>query len=96
MIRVSQIFNQIVGIVAVNSTILVLSLAFWLLVGLTIHTVDYLNGKLRIASDRIAVSDSYSNNKKIYRGWSKYLHFARTAIRVSQEEEYTGSDGTFS
>ena len=96
VVRVEQIFAQIVGIIAVNSTILVLSLAFWLLVGLTIHTVDYLNGKLKYSSDRIPASDTYLGNSKIYRGLDKYLHFARTGIRVSQEEEYRGSDGTFS
>ena len=89
VIRIEQIFNQIVGIIVVNSTTLVLSLAFWLIVGFIIYTVDYLNGKLKIQRDR-------TPDSKIYRGFHKYLHFARTAIRVSPEEESRGSDGTFS
>ena len=96
VVRIEQIFNQIVGVIAVNSTILVLSLAFWSIVGLTIYTVDYLNGKLKVPSDRTSDTDTHSSNSKIYRGFDKYLHFARTAIRVSQEEESKGSDGTFS
>ena len=96
VVRVEQIFNQIVAIIAVNSTILVLSLAFWLVVGLAIHTVDYLNGRLKDSSDRASDSNIYSNNSKIYRGFGKYLYFARTAIRVSQEEESKGSDCSFS
>ena len=96
VVRIEQIFNQIVGVIAVNSTILVLSLAFWSIVGLTLHTVDYLNGKLKVMSDRTSETDTHSSNSKIYRGFDKYLHFARTSIRVSQEEESKGSDGTFS
>ena len=30
------------------------------------------------------------------RGWYRYLHYARSGIRVSQAEEAKGSDGTFS
>ena len=95
VVRIEQIFNQIIGIIAVNSTILVLSLAGWLLVGLVIHTVDYFNSKLSYSGDRTSDSKVNSSNSKIYKGLGKYLHFARTAIRVSQEEEHRGSDGTF-
>ena len=93
VVRIEQIIEQIIGIVAVNSTILVLSLAFWLIVGLTIYTVDYLNGKLKVQRDRTPDNGDSNSN---YRGFNKYLHLARTAIRVSQEEESRGSDGTFS
>ena len=96
VVRIEQIFNQIVGIIAINSTILVLSLAFWSIVGLTIHTVDYLNGKLKVPSDPTSDTNIYSSQSKIYEGFDKYLHYARTAIRVSQKEESKGSDGTFS
>ena len=104
VVRIEQIFNQIVGIIAVNSTILVLSLAFWLIVGLTIHTVDYLNTKLKDQRDSLSAplrdrtlySNTDSSNSNIYRGFSKYFYYAQRAIRVSLEEESKGSDGTFS
>ena len=96
VVRIEQIFSQIVGIIAVNSTILVLSLAFWLVVGLIIHTVDYLNSKLKNQRDRTSDSNTDSSNSNAYRGFGKYFHYARRAIRVSPEEESKGSDGTFS
>lgn len=90
--RLQQIFNQVVGIIAVNGTILVLSLIFWLLIGLIICAIESLNRKLRYAGDQT----SGSKNDPRYRGWYKYLHYARSGIRVSQIEEAKGSDGTFS
>jgi Amt family ammonium transporter len=92
VVRVEQVIDQVIGIVAVNSTTLVLSLIFWLLIGLIIYTIDSLNNYLKPATNR----STARKNHQPYRGLYKYLHFAKTAIRVSQEEEQKGSDGTFS
>ena len=88
--RLEQVFSQITGIVAVNGTILVLSLIFWLVIGLIIHAVESANSKMKHTDGK---SLSLRSN---YQGWYKYLHYARSGIRVSQEEEIQGSDGTFS
>ena len=87
--RLEQVFNQITGIIAVNSTILVLSLIFWLVIGLTIHAIESANRKMKHAARSPSVRSDY-------RGWYKYLHYARSGIRVSQKEEIQGSDETFS
>ncbi|MEL6929282.1 MAG: ammonium transporter [Cyanobacteria bacterium J06600_6] len=89
--RLQQVFNQAVGIVAINGTILVLSLAFWLAIGLIIHGIESANRRLKNHHNRIADSKSDQH----YRGWYKYLHYARSGIRVSSAEEIKGSDGTF-
>jgi len=94
--RASQILAQIGGIIAVNSTILVLSFCFWLGVGLILYAIASVNSKLKYTQSSI---DQQQFGKKIdprYQGWYKYLHYARTGIRVSQAEEFQGSDGTFS
>ena len=93
IVRTEQIVAQIIGILAVNSTILVLSLLFWLTVGLLIYAIESLNSQLKSPT---AGNTSSSKTAAIrYRGVYKYLHHARSGIRVSQQEEATGSDGTF-
>ena len=89
--RVEQVIAQIVGIVAVNGSIFVLSLIFWLVIGLVIFASESVNRKLRYS----ATPQLGSKDKNLDRGWYKYLHYARKGIRVSQAEEATGSDGTF-
>ena len=90
--RLQQIFNQVVGIVTINSTIFVLSLIFWFAIGLIICAIESINRKLVNAGDR--TSDQKNDPRD--RGWYKYLHYARSGMRVSQTEEAKGSDGTFS
>lgn len=95
VIRIEQILVQILGIVVINSTILVLSLSFWLIIGLTIYAIESANRKLKFSLTQQPTDsslDSQYNNK----GVSKYLHYARIGIRVSKQEEAQGSDGTFS
>ncbi len=93
IIRIEQIFAQIVGILAINSTILVLSLSFWLVIGLTIYAIESANSRLK-SSVRQRLTDTSVDSQ--YKGLNKYLHYARKGIRVSQQEEAQGSDGTFS
>ncbi len=95
IIRIEQIFSQIVGILAINSTIAILSLSFWLAIGLTIYTIELINSKLKYNPSQ-QVSDKTGRESSPYIGWYKYLHSARSGIRVSQEQEVRGSDGTFS
>lgn len=90
IIRIEQISSQIAGIVTVNFTIACLSLSFWLIIGLALYAIESANQQLK---------GQHKTNSKVdsgYSGWYKYLHFARTGIRVSQQEESQGSDGTFS
>ncbi|MEM8722542.1 MAG: ammonium permease [Cyanobacteria bacterium P01_G01_bin.39] len=93
IIRLEQILIQVIGIFVVNSTILVLSLSFWLLIGLSIYTIESANSKLKSPTNQKANDDPHHSH---YRGWYKYLHYARSGIRVSKQEEVRGSDGTFS
>ena len=93
VIRPEQILGQIVGILAINSTILVLSLCFWLAIGLTIYAIESANSRLK-SRDTQSLEDHQLHGD--YQGLSKYLHYARTGIRVSKQEEAQGSDGTFS
>ena len=88
--RVEQIIEQIIGIVAIDGTILVLSLVFWLVIGLMIFAWESLAHQLKspVAKRHLGAED--------LRGWYKYLHYARRGLRVSQLEEARGSDGTFS
>ena len=88
--RIEQVFNQVTGIIAVNGTILVLSLVFWLVIGSIVHAIESANSKLKHAAQK---SPSVGSE---YQGWHKYLHHARSGIRVSQQSEIQGSDGTFS
>lgn len=93
VMRIEQIFRQITGILAINGTILVLSLIFWLAIGLTIHGIESVNSKLK---SPISPSPTDKSLDSQYKGLYKYLHYGRTGIRVSKEEEARGSDGTFS
>lgn len=93
VVRIEQIFVQIIGILAINSTILVLSLGFWLAIGLVTYVIESANSKLKSPTSQRLKDRSFNSQ---YRGLSKYLHYARMGIRVSQQEETQGSDGTFS
>ncbi|MGL5835160.1 MAG: ammonium transporter [Waterburya sp.] len=93
MTRVQQILAQITGIIAVNSTILIFSFCFWLVVGLILYAIASLNSQLKYS---LGQQQFGSKTDPRYQGWYKYLHYARTGIRVSQIEEIQGCDGTFS
>jgi ammonium transporter, Amt family len=90
---VQQTIAQITGIIVVNSTILILSLVFWLMIGLILYAITSVNNQLKYSHSRQQLS---SKTDPHYQGWYKYLHYARSGIRVSQTEEIQGSDGTFS
>ncbi|MEM7759247.1 MAG: ammonium permease [Cyanobacteria bacterium P01_A01_bin.40] len=94
LIRIKQILSQVIGIVAIDSTILLLSLVFWLAIGLTLYGIESANSKLK-SSNGQKLNDN-NDFESYYRGIYKYLHYARTGIRVSKQEEVQGSDGTFS
>ena len=89
--RLFQIWSQVIGMIAINGTILVLSFVFWLAVGLVIYGIESANNQLKSGGRKSA-----SGKSEPYQGLFKYLHYARTGIRVSQQEEAQGSDGTFS
>ena len=88
--RIVQIFNQIIGIITINGTILILSLVFWLAIGFIIYGIESINRRLKYTSP------TFNRKSNLRRGWYQYLHYARSGIRVSQAEEAKGSDGTFS
>lgn len=90
--RIEQIFNQLIGIIVVNSTILILSLVFWLGIGLIIYVIELVNLRLK----QFIAQKQFEQVETSYGGWDKYLYFARSGIRVSRQEEAKGSDGTFS
>ena len=108
VIRVEQIIAQVIGILSVNLTILILSLIFWLGIGLTIYAIESLNSNLQYffgnelmpenetylqSDDR---EDKFGDRNLPRNGLYKYLDLARQFIRVSAQEEAQGSDGTFS
>jgi ammonium transporter, Amt family len=102
VMRFEQIIAQIVGILAINLTTFVLSCSFWLLIGLALYGIESLNNNLKKASVnqdlrlKSATNSNSHNNKNLpVNNFYKYLYFARTALRVSLEEEAQGSDGTF-
>ncbi len=102
MMRVEQIVAQIVGILAINLTILVLSCGFWLLIGLALYGIESLNSNLKQAAvsqngalELATDSTAHNEHKLSAKSFHKYLHLARTALRVSPKEEAQGSDGTF-
>ena len=96
IIRFEQIFAQIMGILVVNSTILVLSFVFWLAIGLAIYAIESVNSKLKSPIFPSSTNKSLDSQYIEYKGFYKYLHYGRTGIRVSQKEEAQGSDETFS
>ena len=100
LIRIEQIWAQIMGILVVNLTIMILSLIFWLFIGLTIYGLENLNQVLQASTQQFEPSNqnslSIANQQFKYDGFYKYLHLARKSLRVSQAEESEGSDGTFS
>ncbi|WP_019505823.1 ammonium transporter [Pleurocapsa sp. PCC 7319] len=109
VIRIEQIVSQLVGILSVNLTILILSLIFWLGIGLAIYGIESLNRNLRSSLgykpafkyETFSQTD-YSENKLQKYDFSRnkknlyyYLRCGRKALRVSLQEEIQGSDGTF-
>jgi len=100
IVRFPQIMAQIIGTLSVNLTILILSFVFWLIIGLAIYTIETLNDQLKLPKqnkslaniENYAIENPDLPQNLLY----KYLHFARTAIRVSSQDEMNGSDGTFS
>ncbi|MDJ0594366.1 MAG: ammonium permease [Pleurocapsa sp. MO_226.B13] len=113
VIRIEQIFSQAIGILAVNLTTLVLSLIFWLSIGLAIYALESFNDTLKSAFGRQSSPQSDTDNfdQRLPAGTlvsrrctgddlnannlKKYLNLACQALRVSQQEEARGSDGTF-
>ena len=95
IVRLDQIMAQIVGIIAVNLTTLVLSLIFWLAIGLILYGLESLNTALNSAS-RIQPNAKAENLNLPKNTFSRYFYLACQALRVSQQEEAEGSDGTFS
>ena len=98
IIRSEQIIGQLLGIVTVNLTILVLSLLFWLAIGLAIYATELLNEAIKLPQNRLR---GYRYQSEIISpdSWLKivvkYLKIGREALRVSAQEEAKGSDGTF-
>lgn len=93
VVRIEQIFAQIVGILSVNLTTIIFSFVFWLVIGLVIYGIELLNETLKFSEKNTGLQ---SNNNLMNNSLYKYLHLARKALRVSKEEESQGSDGTFS
>ncbi len=91
--RMEQMFAQVIGILSVNLTTIIFSFVFWLVIGLGIYGLEYLNNTLQYSEKNTGFE---SQNKLSNNNFSKYLHLARKALRVSQAEELQGSDGTFS
>ena len=106
--RVEQILGQLVGLLSVQALTIILCLLFWLLIGLILYLVELCNEQLKTSS---AVNQPPNNlaqsNRNRYKSESlipesplewcvKYVKIAREALRVSREEEISGSDGTFS
>ena len=99
IVRQEQIFTQIVGILMVNITTLVLSLIFWLLIGLAIYILESLEpaGKFSTDTDDDLKTDTTSNNQNLSSNiFARYFNLACDALRVSRKQEAQGSDGTFS
>ena len=99
VVRSEQIITQLLGIFAVNSTILFLSLLFWLAIGLAIHVSESFNRQLKSNGTNLSSkTDHYSaQNSQLPKNiLLKYVHLAKAAIRVSSREELRGSDATFS
>ena len=98
--RLSQIIGQLVGILAVNLTILLLSILFWLLTGLGIYLVEILNNRInqtitKKKLNRVSYQGEFIVANSVSGYIYKYLLIARQALRVSSQEEMQGSDGTF-
>lgn len=99
IVRLEQIMAQVVGIIAVNITTLILSLIFWLAIGLILYALESLNLALNSASGIVPTvhANSTLNNPNLPKNiFNRYFYLACQALRVSREEEAQGSDGTFS
>ncbi|GAB4544330.1 MAG: ammonium transporter [Pleurocapsa sp.] len=95
--RIEQIIVQIFGIAIANFTIMVLSVIFWLVIGLIIYWVESFNTILKpeakdIFPDSRSVSTKFNYSRNFF---LKYWHIARKSLRVSATEEAQGNDGTF-
>lgn len=104
VVRIEQILAQVVGIVSINLTTMVLSLVFWLLIGFGIYGLESLNNALKfsdpksnsLALNNISDANKFDSNDFGNNTFYKYIYIARTALRVTKEQELEGSDGTFS
>lgn len=98
VVRLEQISSQVMGIIVVNLTVMVLSLIFWLLIGLAIYGIESLNNNFKGMGDRATLDKTTELNHELLKEniFYRYLYLARRALRVSQAEEINGSDGTFS
>ena len=99
IVRLEQILAQIVGITAVNLTTAILSLIFWLIIGLAIYALESFNQQLKSSSnksDSLAIKPSPDNQNLPKNIFNRYFNLACQSLRVSQAEEAIGSDGTFS
>ena len=106
--RVAQILAQLVGLISVLALTILLSLVFWLVIGLILYLMELGNERLKRSlavkqtADNLEQGDRnrYKSESLIPESpleWSiKYLKIAREALRVSEAEEMMGSDGTFS
>ena len=99
VVRMEQILGQIVGIVSINLTTMILSLVFWLGIGLGIYGLESLNNTFKFSrqkSSSLAKNNLLDTNQSSDNNFYKYIHLARTALRVTKQQESEGSDGTFS
>ncbi len=106
--RAEQVLGQLVGILSIQALIIILSLVFWLGIGIILYFVELFNEQLKRSQKakksphNLAKSsrNKYKSESLVpdspLQGLIKYLKIAREALRVSAEEEKTGSDGTFS
>ncbi len=95
--RSTQIIAQAVGILAIGLTTFLLSLVFWLLIGLAIYLLELFNAaiKLDTKSTRLLYPAENLNPQSLFGKIFKYLRITKEALRVSAAEETRGNDGTF-
>ena len=106
--RGEQILAQLVGILSVQALTIILCLLFWLLIGITLYLLELANEQIKQSSAvNQPLINQFQSHKNKYKSenlmpessleWLiKYVKIAREALRVSEEEEKNGSDGTFS
>ncbi len=106
--RAEQILGQLVGILSVQALTIIFSLLFWLGIGMILYLIELFNERLKLSQkakqspNNLAKSrrNKYKSESLVpdspLQGLIKYLKISREALRVSAEEEKTGSDGTFS
>ena len=97
--RAEQILGQLVGILSVQALTIVLCLVFWLGIGMILYLVELFNERLKRSRNNLSKRNKYKSEsltpESPLQGLIKYGKIATEALRVSAEEEKTGSDGTF-